>query len=537
MVHLVTLLAAAAILAVANRGQWFFGDEWDFLTDRGLRDSTYGLWEPHNEHWSTWPILIYRLLYTGFGVTTYWPYVLTLIAIHLLTVHLAWRIARRAGASELAAAATALIFAVHGAGSENLLWAFQIGFIGSLGVAFALILLVDRRPLSVRRAAVAGGVGIMGLPVSGISVLAVVAGALVAWRRGGWRLAAVVSAPPALVYVGWLRLFGGSSVDSEYSAGLGSVPSYAWRGLSGTMSALVDTGWLGGPLIVGLAAFGGWLAYRRLDATLPALVPAATAVVLFVVVGSGRGALAVPTSSRYLYLTIGLLTPLMAVTLTALARPARSTRLIPLVVLIIVAAAGIDRLGRDARDHKERELAVKRQLGAALELARSGDPILATMPDSTFSPNLTIGELEAMDRRGELPGFGALGPTDRLSAAAHLQVAVAAPSRPLAPGELLASGNVVITPGDAEGCIDVRASSAAQLAVGYRERLAVRVQRRGGGEFAVFLQERPAGMIGVPRILRVEENDFVLRIAAADATVAIVSVPPGPMTICGIVAR
>ena len=45
---------------------------------------------PHNEHWSTAPYLIYRLLEAVFGIRSYWPYFLPAILLHLLVVHLVW---------------------------------------------------------------------------------------------------------------------------------------------------------------------------------------------------------------------------------------------------------------------------------------------------------------------------------------------------------------------------------------------------------------------------------------------------------------
>jgi hypothetical protein len=70
------LLAFALVAAVAfvlslvvGRRQSFFLDDWDFLAHRDggdIRD----LLRPHNEHWSTLPILVYRGLWRLFGVRT-----------------------------------------------------------------------------------------------------------------------------------------------------------------------------------------------------------------------------------------------------------------------------------------------------------------------------------------------------------------------------------------------------------------------------------------------------------------------------------
>ena len=113
-----------------DRHQWFSGDEWDFLVRRGvLGHSELGLLEPHNEHWSTFPVLIYRALFSVFGVRTYTPYLVMLIVAHLLAAHLLWRLMMRYGVDWLLATGAAAVFMVLGAGWEDLINAFQVTFV------------------------------------------------------------------------------------------------------------------------------------------------------------------------------------------------------------------------------------------------------------------------------------------------------------------------------------------------------------------------------------------------------------------------
>ena len=50
-----------------GRSAWFYQDEWDFLAKRKAGDLG-DLFRPHNGHWTTLPILAYRLLYAIFGL-------------------------------------------------------------------------------------------------------------------------------------------------------------------------------------------------------------------------------------------------------------------------------------------------------------------------------------------------------------------------------------------------------------------------------------------------------------------------------------
>ena len=61
VVHMATLAAAGAFLVYDATKQWFYLDEWDFLVYRGIHlGRNGGLFAPHNEHWTTIPILIWR---------------------------------------------------------------------------------------------------------------------------------------------------------------------------------------------------------------------------------------------------------------------------------------------------------------------------------------------------------------------------------------------------------------------------------------------------------------------------------------------
>src|ERR1700736_3673022 len=122
--HLATLVIAFGILFALNVHAWFIGDEWDMIVRVTQPLTVHALFVPHNEHWSTVPILIYRVLVDLFGLRTYVPYLFVLFAAHLCLAHLLWRLMRQVGASDACATALAAIFAVLGAGAQNLTNAF-----------------------------------------------------------------------------------------------------------------------------------------------------------------------------------------------------------------------------------------------------------------------------------------------------------------------------------------------------------------------------------------------------------------------------
>lgn len=145
-VHVASLAGGLVFLLYVNRAQWFYGDDWDFLDRRGVFGAHLGLFFPHNEHWSTLPILLYRGVFGLIGIRHYLPYAALGITFHLLAAHMLWRIMRRTGSNALVATGVAAVFVVLGAGYENLLWAFQVTFIASLAFGLAHIWVIQVRP-------------------------------------------------------------------------------------------------------------------------------------------------------------------------------------------------------------------------------------------------------------------------------------------------------------------------------------------------------------------------------------------------------
>lgn len=101
---------------------------------------------PHNEHWSVLPILLWRAIFSVAHLTTYWPYLVPLLLAHVAVVHLVWRRCLHEGVNPWLANALALLFALIGAGAEDLAWAFQIGFVGSVMLGLLAIEVAELAP-------------------------------------------------------------------------------------------------------------------------------------------------------------------------------------------------------------------------------------------------------------------------------------------------------------------------------------------------------------------------------------------------------
>ena len=297
LLHLVSLGGILAFVTYTARGQWFFGDEWDFISFRGIRGThKFGLWTPHNEHWSTIPILLWRAIFHFVGIGSYWPYMFLLFAAHLACVHFLWRILRRLPhVTEPMAMTGAVVLGLFGAGWENLLWAFQIGFIGSLAFGLGLVAAIDRTGDRRRVIAVATG-AVLSLMMSGISVVMVGVVGLTALAKWNWRKALLVTVPAGVVYLAWFEHFAKPSLaaQEQLHGSIGDIPRYVVGGVGGTFGNAINFTSAGSYLLVLFLVVGVWNGRRWFKEAPEALAMGIGAVAMYVVISQGRGALPNP---------------------------------------------------------------------------------------------------------------------------------------------------------------------------------------------------------------------------------------------------
>ena len=98
LIAFVVAVVASGVLILWRLGnqRWFSNDEWDFLSTRHLTD-VGDLFRPHNEHWTTLPIVAFRLVWSVNGLRSYWPYQVLSVGAHLSAVVLLRVVMRRAG--------------------------------------------------------------------------------------------------------------------------------------------------------------------------------------------------------------------------------------------------------------------------------------------------------------------------------------------------------------------------------------------------------------------------------------------------------
>ncbi len=319
--HVGTLVAGLLVWSYLDRHLWFYGDEWDFIVLRGLAHAQVSLWAPHNEHWSTLPILVWRAIFALVHLSRYWPYVLALLLTHLAVVHLFWRRCLREGTDPWVATALALLVVLLGTAAEDLAWAFQVGFLGSLAFGLVALELVERQgPRSWALAAVAA---VGSLMCSDIGVALLVSLAVVAVARRGWRRGVVMAGPGALAFGAWYLAAGYRGIQGDHitMATLRRVPGFMWddttRDVARAFSLdLAGLSWLATVLVACLLAWA-LLGSRRLLRQHPAVVALLAGDLAFHAMAAvARDRFGETFSpSRYVYIDAVLLLPGLAVML------------------------------------------------------------------------------------------------------------------------------------------------------------------------------------------------------------------------------
>jgi hypothetical protein len=435
-IHWGLLLVALVLLVLAGRGQHFFYDEWAFVgrkLDALPFPDRYLL--PHNEHWSLLPAVAYRTLAAIVGVGSYWPYLGLLLLLHLGVTHVLWRLMLVTGSKPIVATALAAVFSVLGAAAEDLVWAFQIGFVGSTLLGVSAVYLAVTGRASWRKTGVLAGLTLASLATSGVGLAYLIVVPLVLGRRRR-RYAVAAFGLPFLMYVTWYAIYGPSSIfGPRVSATLPlMIGAFVIVGLTATLtryfgfadnvaSFLV----VGVPILIGITlACRGWWAERTLVGRTH-LAMCVGAVMFYGTVGMARAGLGLSfaTTARYIYVAIALLLPGLGLLISRNAN--RHPKLIKAVVPVAIAvvASNVFQLFAYATQTRNDNNASRRVLVAASDLVRSRSPIFIDQhPEPLLAPDLTTTDLRS---RYLDPAFEGTSPgrSDRLTASLNLQIRVA----------------------------------------------------------------------------------------------------------------
>ncbi len=438
---IVVMAGAVVFYLWSDRHAWFAFDEWDFLSGRSA-GSISSLLRPHNEHWSTLPILLWRALFHLFGLGSYTPYLLALLLAHLCLAVLIRVVMRRAGVRPWTATIAASLFLLLGSGSDDILWAFQIGFVGALVFGFVQLLLADHDGPIGGRDAVALTAGLAALLCSGVGVTMVVVVGIATWTRRGWRPAAVQTAPLAAAYLLWWSIYARNNYHEQVK--LREAPKFIVTMVATTFRDLSQLPYLGFALAALLIAglYLSWRGLPRADLRRCASVPGALlagGLVFLIITSIGRAAsIDDPlTPPRYAYVVAALILPALAVAIDAVGRRLGTWgMLLPIVFLVAIPGnlrIAAERDGRTAQTYQELRLLMLSAAHLPVSSLLPADEI----PAQLFTGPTTVGWLRSNAAAGRVPSPGRLSLQQQADLTQQLVLVSATPSstshcRPLA---------------------------------------------------------------------------------------------------------
>lgn len=534
------LLLWSAFMVYLARDLWFFGDDWDFLMNRGTVPGVdKGFFAPHASHWSSGPIVVYRVLFELFGLQ-YLPYALTTLAIHLGITVVSYALLVRHGAGRWVAVVVALLLAFMGTGAEVQLWIAAHNHSASLLLGLLAVLVQSRR--SGGAVVLLGswllGLGAVMFSATGVSAVFLVA-AYVAIARGLWAAIRFTSVPAA-VFLLWYLTIGrdGAPAPLDDPWQYLQLPSYVWTGLTTGLTNITGIPGSGAFLAVVLIAVP--FVVRNVPRGLRHLAWAGIFAAIFqlVLVGWGRllfgGELA--GTGHYAYITAVFLAPAAAAALGALSRLTVEPAWVP-VALVTVLLAGYFVNGlHDVRVFHDHHAAMsstwrERLLGIRDAMA-DGERVLTTDYSDLDWVNADIDpDLVTSERiRSALPPRAA-SPEGRLDAEQFFMVRVSNEDQGLfAPAFLDLTSGFLSPAMPGPGCHEytaVESSPVVQLATQEGNQIGVT-----SDSTRITTQLLRGEHEGGSRTWTVEEGPVYIASSAKDAVLKVTFNAPGKYVIC-----
>jgi hypothetical protein len=530
--HVASLVVAFIVLVYVDRQMWFRADDFDFLTERGLHGATLSIWFPHDVHWTTLPLLLWRAIFVFAKMRTARPYLIALYATHLALAHVLWRVMRSTGTGPYVASALAALFALLGSGSEDILSAFQIAFVAPVLLGWVAVLLLNREARSLSRDVAAVLVGVAALMSSGVAVTMVAVGGIVALLRRGWRAAAFFAVPCGIVFLTWYALVGHKAhtlvPKQSLEATVLAAPNYVLSGLSHALGTASGSQAFGPVLYLAVIWFAVRQGRRARGPVAPVVAGAAGSLIFFCVAAFGRDVLgpAEAEKSRYVYIAVALLLPAIGLGVTTLVRCRRGLGVAALAVLAVVGTWNFGQLLATRDSFVPAAALIERQLVAAAHIAAT-QPTLS--PNSTPIANVaiggplvpTLGVLEQMYRQGDLPTGVTPQPVDYVDAATEIQLGFTgrprfaehgATAQPLTAG----IGSVPVS----AGCDVYTASgTASELQLSISSQVSVLFTRPAGAPGSIKLSLLLGGVQGVKTFVGLPRDTSYLDVEVTPAVI------------------
>jgi len=352
------MFASAALILSLTSKLTFIADEWDLMLLRpgwGIGQ----IMDPFNEHPVVLPSISFKLLQELFGMDSARPQQLLATATFLVMNGVLFVYLRRRVGEWAALIGTVLILFL-GAAFEDLLWAFQIGYFGSLAAGIAALIALGRDD---RTGDIAASVLlVVSLAFSSLGI-PFVAAAAVEWAINPRERRRRLFVPGAafVFYVLWWIGWGHTAESSIDPGRITEIPGFVFDSFAAGFTSLAGLatgdgsepdqpnliwGRLIALIAIGLAA---WRIKRLGRVPTGLLITGAAAFAFWVLSGINRNEMRLPTSSRY-QLPSAIFMLLMAASLLDGIRIRRPGLIVAGVLSVVAISGGIGLMTSQSED-------------------------------------------------------------------------------------------------------------------------------------------------------------------------------------------
>lgn len=197
-------LVGSAWILYLDRNLTFFFDEWDIINVPTW--SLARIMAPHNVHIAIMLRAVYIALLNINGIRSYIPYIVVLLTLHGASAFMIFAILRNAAGSYagLIGCATLLIY---GPGAQNLVWAFQIGWVASILFGLLSWWLLTNHDSGKTLLIMASVFLVIAVLFSTIGIFMLIGIAIHMVAAGKWKMGKSVF-PALIIYLTWLLIYG-----------------------------------------------------------------------------------------------------------------------------------------------------------------------------------------------------------------------------------------------------------------------------------------------------------------------------------------
>ena len=527
----------------SNRNTWFFGDDFAFVFDRYLA-SREGRWTdalllPHNEHWATLPALIHIFLQSIFGINHHLIFVIPVIAAHCAAVWVVSRMVYRVTGDGLAAMTSALALGFMAAGHENLLWGFQVGFVG----APVLVLLATTtcyQNQSARNITLASLLCALAVMTQGTALSALFIPFFILLMQRRIRDLVLVIGPSIVLFVGWFLLWGSQASHSSPTNEQRLLwPQYVWKGIQSSLDGFVNLPGAG-IVVLSISVVGlsrSQLSWRQLQFP---IAMAATAPLFFALSAFGRLQYGIDQAgaSRYQYLGILYLAPLLIIGIYELTPSRARTYLILLPACVWFVASGVSGLASTSSSSYPALPQFRQTIEAAALLSSDPDVMGGSRPSPQFNPNVTVEGLRRLMEDGLFNPNSDLPEAAWMEAALYTTLAIAPTSDiPINPKHQV----VGIANGSYEelskSCGIIEGTSGLQIVVDTNGSNPILISTVAGGEVLLGFESKKTGARSNPNSQQILPNTDYAITGWLDTTKLVVTFSAAQsLSLCGVLA-